>query len=125
MCKTSPCFPDPAGALKLIQAGFKDKLTVTIWKGDLFGKEFLWPVIAPVKTGSGCIFLKNDLCELHDKGLKPMEGRLAYHKNVDYHNLRKNICFTWVNQYGIAVMKMFEGSEVAVKALATLNANRK
>ena len=102
MCKNSPCFPTPSDAIKLIEAGFKDKLMLSIWMSFKFGIYF---VIAPVLESSGCIFLtSNGLCSIHDRGLKPTEGKLAIHDLAD-DSLRESICKTWATEEGIQLIK--------------------
>lgn len=122
MCRIAPCIPDPAGAQKLIDAGYKDKLELGWYSSTLYDESFDWPCIKPIKKEdySACIFFNDEgLCDLHDKGLKPIEGQLAIHDIKDS-GLRKWICFSWVSKEGIAVMKQFEDSENAVKILTEM-----
>ena len=86
MCR-KPCYPTPPDAEKLINAGFADKLRIE----DSYETGVY--VVAPVFKGrngvddpqydysrhDGCAFLCDGLCELHDLGLKPLEGRLVIH----------------------------------------------
>jgi len=119
MCKNSPCFGTPDDILKLIAAGYKDKLAESIWLDQQW--EGIWPVVAPIKTNSGCIFLTDTgLCKLHDLGLKPTEGRIAHHDNKDPENLRRMISFTWVNQLGEDTLKLFNPNKLYLDRMTEL-----
>jgi hypothetical protein len=68
-----------------MDAGYGDRLMLDDWPEEA---EMLKPALkgeegglAPWRTSddNGCTFWKDGLCELHDKGLKPLQGRLAYH----------------------------------------------
>lgn len=116
MCKRSPCFPTPSDALKLINAGHKDKLMVTAY----LGMGFVMWVVAPMQTNTGCIFHNNDgLCDLHSSGLKPTEGKLAIHDRSD-DGLRESICETWATDEGINFMKNHFDDQDAIDNLTTL-----
>lgn len=80
MCKTAPCMGTPSEMIKLIEAGFVDKLQLTIdfacMRYGLGPVEMIMPLFNEEKQR--CTFLnENDLCMLHDLKLKPSEGRLA------------------------------------------------
>lgn len=79
-CKT-PCLGTPEDILRLINAGYKDKLYPTEWcVGLVLGRiNYAVPMVQPLQTPSGCIFFKDGLCELHESGLKPTEGKLSHH----------------------------------------------
>ncbi|MBF0577400.1 hypothetical protein [Dysgonomonas sp. GY617] len=79
-CRT-PCLGTPDDIIKLIEAGYTDKLRLTVWTvGMRINKiEFPIPMVQAMMTENGCIFFKNGLCELHDLGLKPTEGKLSNH----------------------------------------------
>ncbi len=98
-----PCWPTPAEAVALMEAGYGDRLCLD-WramKGDSHcddgdpGSRTVW-LIRPANKGSegrrspqnpvtwtGCTFWDfppgKGLCSLHDSGLKPYEGRHAHH----------------------------------------------
>lgn len=80
MCKT-PCIGTPDDILNLIEAGYSDKLSATLWATGMVLGTHKEPVqiIAPKmnKSTGLCAFNVNGLCELHDKGLKPLEGKLS------------------------------------------------
>lgn len=85
-CKSqchTPCLGTPEDIQRLIEAGYKDKLKPTLWLvGMALGKlDYPIHMIQAIVTDDGwCVFRQNDgLCSLHDKGLKPTEGRLSHH----------------------------------------------
>lgn len=76
-----PCLGTPQDIARLIDAGYKDRLAPTGWAaGMIMGvhKKPIFMVQAKV-DGDWCTFFRDGLCELHDKGLKPTEGRLSHH----------------------------------------------
>lgn len=77
-----PCLGTPDDILKLIKAGYIDKLKITLWCVGVALGEFPVPIpmVQIEQTDTGCVFFKNGLCELHDLGLKPTEGRLSHHE---------------------------------------------
>lgn len=111
MCYVSPCFPTPDDVINLINAGYEDQLAPTLYI-DL-SKIQKYQVIAPKSKAMlytkedgeqvllhKCNFLnENNLCSLHDKGLKPTEGRLAKCGNSEEKavQLRVAVCNTWTN----------------------------
>lgn len=86
-CEAMPCWPTPNEAEKIIAAGLGRRLMNDYWVGDdMFPETHLvGPAIrgiegyiAPYFKAGPCTFLTKDKkCELHDKGLKPLEGRTA------------------------------------------------
>lgn len=57
-------------AAALMVAGYSDRLEVGRW-GSV-------PMVAPKEVDGRCTFLDDKgKCQLHDKGLKPLEGRVA------------------------------------------------
>ena len=79
-CHT-PCLGTPQDIERLIDAGYADRLAPTLWgAGIIMGViDIPIPMIQAVAGDEYCIFYHNGLCELHDKGLKPTEGRLSHH----------------------------------------------
>ena len=106
MCRSSPCFPTPFEARRLIEEGHGDKLLSTFW---LDANRFPHAVLAPkfVKH-QYCVFQNQTtgLCSLHSNGLKPIEGRLAHHAIADT-GLRESVCRTWATRAGLRVMQTF------------------
>lgn len=104
-CRRAPCLGTPEDILKLIEAGFVDKLEVVEWATALFlGRvDYTIKIISVKQTSKGCIFFENGLCKLHDLGLKPTEGRLSHHTiMVDNYQFNKllswNVAKTWVGE---------------------------
>lgn len=81
MCTKQVCLGTPQDILKLIKAGYKDKLKPTLWMTAQFLGKLSTPVpmVQAIQDENGCVFFKNGLCELHGKNMKPLEGRLAHH----------------------------------------------
>lgn len=106
MCKVSPCMGTPEDIQKIIDAGYKDKLLLSLWV-DPKNPETPMPAIAPINGPHGCVFQdKSGLCELHAAGLKPTEGKLAIHDTMD-NGLRRTIGYTWISEAGISVLEQF------------------
>lgn len=86
-CQTqchTPCLGTPQDILKLIEAGYGDRLELTGWAtGMVMGvcDHVIAMVRSRVENG-WCTFFdeKSGLCEIHGKGLKPTEGRLSSHR---------------------------------------------
>ena len=80
MCKT-PCIGTPEEIEKLKEASYESRLSHSLWAyGMLVGTHQKYVhIIAPTydKKKGACTFFNNGKCELHDLGLKPMEGRFA------------------------------------------------
>lgn len=81
-CHT-PCLGTPQDILKLIDNGYGERLKLTGWAGGIvLGlANHLIAMVQARKDGEWCTFFDEEtgLCELHDKGLKPTEGRLSSH----------------------------------------------
>jgi len=76
-----PCLATPQDILKLIKAGYADRLAWTDWYAGMLIGVTDHPVgmVQATTVGDWCTFFHDGLCELHDKGLKPTEGRLSHH----------------------------------------------
>lgn len=104
-CRTCPCLGTPANIERLIDAGYAVKLAITDWfVGQLFGSiQFPIPMVQPIQTDSGCIFFHDGLCELHDRGLKPTEGRLSHHSTQPEqfrfrNSIAWNVAKEWIDE---------------------------
>ena len=84
MCH-APCTGTPDDMQKIIDAGYGDRLCLDDWPGQVAD---LHPALkryegdeAPfdVRSEEGCTFWKDGKCELHEKGLKPLGGKIAHH----------------------------------------------
>lgn len=79
-CHT-PCLGTPHDILKLIKAGYADRLAWTDWEAGMLVGCTDHPIgmLQAKFDGDWCTFYHDGLCELHDKGLKPTEGKLSHH----------------------------------------------
>jgi hypothetical protein len=117
MCLQSPCFPTPEEVEKLVAAGHKDKLMLSTYVDpETFQPQYgvfdMYQLVAPVRTSKGCSFLDDKgLCTLHEKGLKPLEGRLASHDLPDF-GLRVWVCSKWDSEKGKEIIQQFEAEVV-------------
>ena len=92
-CHT-PCLGTPQDISKLIDAGYADRLAWTDWAaGMMMGcTDHIVGMVQAIKDGDWCTFFHDGLCELHDKGLKPTEGRLSHHSiRIDNWTPKKSI----------------------------------
>lgn len=82
MCRASTCLCSPEGAQRLIDAGHGARLAAYFFPGGFAigaapkvgGREF-----SSTHQGPCSFFSEAGGCELHDAGLKPLEGQLAHH----------------------------------------------
>lgn len=51
----------------------------------------------------GCVFHKDGLCTLHDRGLKPAEGRAAHHA-LELPALHEDVARHWDTEEGRAIV---------------------
>lgn len=104
-CHT-PCLGTPNDILRLIEAGYKDRLEPTIWGAGMVMGTTDHPIpmvqarIEARIGGAWCTFFHDGLCELHDKGLKPTEGKLSHHSMTlerwtPKKSLSWNVAKTW------------------------------
>src|SRR5687768_15202167 len=108
MCIQSPCFGTPEEIEKLMNEGYTNRLSLASHYAQDSGEMYYMVQPKSVLTAHGCTFqnLGTGLCELHDKGLKPLEGRLAHHAFSD-DGLREHVCKTWRTLAGIRIITMF------------------
>ena len=112
-CKT-PCLGTPQDIMRLIDAGYADKLMPTQWLvGMVVGKlNFPIPMVQAIQTDKGwCIFHKDGLCELHNLSLKPTEGRLSHHDikpecYVFSKSISFNVAKTWLSDENQELVKV-------------------
>lgn len=87
MCKKAACIGTPDDMMKLIDAGYTDRLDLYNWAGAIkHGIPIVENVVIPIfdKEKGCCTFFTEDgKCELHDLGLKPLEGKLADCKRTE------------------------------------------
>ena len=114
-CLMRPCWATPEEVEALLEAGYGDRLWVDYW-ADAENIYLLSPAgsgyeggHAPSWPEGSCTFLTDDgLCELHDKGLKPSEGRKTGHQSdpdVRKVNIHKLIADTWDTPEGRALIE--------------------
>lgn len=95
MCKHCPCIGTPDEIEKLMNSGYASKLMICTYSGtkessrrseNPFTENVIY--LTPAKIGKEskttgiaeagtCTFLIDDKCSLHDKGLKPIQGKMA------------------------------------------------
>lgn len=109
-CHT-PCLGTPQDIERLIDSGYVEKLELTFWMvGMMMGViGFPVPMLQARKENGYCIFFHDGLCELHDKGLKPTEGRLSYHSTKTDNfkpskSISWNVAKEWLNEDNIDVI---------------------
>ena len=90
------CLGTPQDILRLIEAGYASRVALTEWAaGMLMGcTNHIVLMIQPRIENGWCTFFHDGLCELHDKGLKPNEGKLSHHSTrIDNWTPRKSIAW--------------------------------
>ena len=118
LCKSqchTPCLGTPQDILRLMDAGYTDRLAPTMWVAGMVMGVTTEPIplIQPdcldgafggmidLGVNSHCTFQREDgLCELHDKGLKPTEGRLSHHSlKLDNFKRQKSVSWAVVQEW--------------------------
>ena len=118
MCQHRPCWPTPADAQQLIDAGYADRLMVDWWLDREQNKTIylLTPAIvgresseSPAHPEGQCTFLdETGLCRLHGLGLKPTEGQIALCSNRTPAGLHEQIARTWNDPQAQALIDRWE-----------------
>lgn len=117
-----PCwgFPHEIETLLDHDSDMWTKLTLDYWEGSgSFNSESasaVW-IIGPALKGyggkqtpswpqseEGCIFWHDGLCDLHEQGLKPYEGRVAHHAIKPTENQHRKVMQSWATNEGHAVV---------------------
>ena len=105
MCQI-PCAGSFEDIKKIIENGFEKRLMLGTYyrlNGDII---FLLPAYKgaecknaglPVGERSCTFQTEEGLCELHDLGLKPTEGKLALHDRANPRNTRYHLVETWLS----------------------------
>ena len=115
MCRKTPCLGTPQDILTLVNNGHKDKLKGTIWgAGWSFGIGSI-EMVQPHydKDRGACAFLSEDnLCTLHDAGIKPTEGKLATCKPHGVDAFEKTLAYqvaaTWKDPANKSIINKIE-----------------
>lgn len=110
-CST-PCLGTPEDIEKLLDAGYREQLALYDWDvAKVMGKLGFSILMIQAHTKNGmCVFFENGLCTLHDKGLKPREGRLSHHTQkletfVFKKSLSWNVAKEWINEDNADTLK--------------------
>ena len=114
MCANSTCLPTPEEARALIRAGYGSRLATYRFQPD----PERWAFVGPAPKGqegardlphtmAGCTFFDGKHCELHDLGLKPLEGRLAHHTRP-WQPIRLHMATHWKGKQFQSVLAMLE-----------------
>lgn len=110
-CMT-PCLGTPQDIWRLIENGYEDRLRLTLWYVGVLAGRISFPIlmVQPHQTRQGCVFWKDGVCELHNTGLKPTEGRLSHHVITEENfcfekSLSWNVAREWINIENILLIK--------------------
>lgn len=94
---------------KLMDAGYMHKLTRCNSNDPSLEFSVIMPAMSDVSRRRGvCPFFKRGLCTLHDKGLKPIEGRVAMHNKNNPRLLYHHLARAWNGKKGQAVIARWE-----------------
>lgn len=118
LCKRqchTPCLGTPQDILRLMDSGYTSRLSPTLWAaGIVMGicdtevpliqarcEDGAWGGLLDVGADSHCTFYTSDgLCELHQQGLKPTEGRLSHHSTrIDNFRASKSVSWAVVQEW--------------------------
>ena len=118
LCKMqchTPCLGTPHDILRLMDAGYTNRLKLTEWAAGMLLGVIKAPVpliqaecldgafggLIDLGVNSHCTFQREDgLCELHELGLKPTEGRLSHHSTkLDNWKPSKSIAWAVVQEW--------------------------
>lgn len=130
MCHHRPCWGTPDEIDRLLDGGHAESLMADYWDADGSIQPedgaYRIDVIAPAMVGYGgtdapwwphgrCTMLdSNDLCTLHNAGLKPVEGRTANHTDSSL-PVHKAVAVLWNTARGREVAarwRMLTGNDV-------------
>ena len=76
MCKF-PCLGTPDEIQAIISAGYAYSNKLVVCSDN--HPDLNFTVVRPRRIDKHCIYFENGKCQLHDAGLKPLEGRVAIH----------------------------------------------
>jgi Fe-S-cluster containining protein len=114
MCKR-PCWPTPSEALRIMDAGYAERLMLDYWvasPNDIYiispaekGREMANASFVPI---GGCAMQDptTGLCAIHS--IKPIEGRVAHHSTAERQNgkvnIHKEVAMLWDSEEGRKVI---------------------
>jgi len=114
MCRTYSCLPTPKEAKALIAAGYGNRMMLDTRRHPMENGLLILALlpamkgheggISPMRLGPVCVFLEDDLCILHDLGLKPLEGRFCVHDTTsrEMHEMMARLRAQWATPNGRA-----------------------
>lgn len=110
MCKRGPCLGTPSDILKIIKAGYGDRIWATLW---IAGAKYGLPEIEMYQPESlldhSCVFFKKGRCLLHDPGLKPTEGILADCRATECNDKQYPpawiVAISWLEEYNKPIIE--------------------
>ena len=118
MCMRRPCWPTPQDAQGIIDAGMAGRLMLDWWFDRAMDSTVyvLTPAIAgrdggqaPAIPTGPCTFLNaRGLCDLHDAGLKPTEGKESLCANRTAPDLHERIAASWNTVEAQALVENWE-----------------
>lgn len=116
----APCCGSVEDFEKIIDSGYADRLMLD----DLPDISNCGPILKPalkghegcqapweVRSSDGCTFWNKDRkCDLHDKGLKPIQGRISYHsaENYDLSLFAEINKSDWESERGVALIEKWK-----------------
>lgn len=124
MCQRTPCLGTPHDILALIDAGYEKDVCYTEWAAGMLMGHTTQPI--PMvqirnRADGSCVLYNEGLCELHDNGLKPTEGKLASHDATvrelqKEYNLTYQVAIEWTKEENFGIIE-----EIADKLYNFLN----
>lgn len=131
MCMASPCIGTPVDIIKLVMGGHEkdlartpvfDPITQSV-EEIICIKAIPWEGPNGQKLNRCSLLTDNGLCRLHDKGLKPTEGRILVHghSSMHYDSVRHMMLKMWDSPMGRAIMnpKTAKFSDLDLKTAIT------
>lgn len=110
-CHT-PCLGTPHDILALIDAGYAWSLCFTEWAAGVTHRmtDKIIPMVQIKERFGWCVLYHDGLCELHEKGLKPTEGRLSSHEFREIelqpeYNVTYQVAATWLDDSNLNVVQ--------------------
>lgn len=107
MCQR-PCWPTPEEAQHLINAGYGGQLMQDYWYRKGNDIKLLCPAINGYE-GRFSPSWPNGLCQLHDLGYKPLEGRKSLCQDKTPKKLHKKIAKMWDNSEAQEIVRKWNG----------------